>query len=125
MSDREKLLGLVIGGLLGLFAIFGVYRIVSGGISSKESQITSLREDLKKKNETNRNAKHDLAMVNEYMARSLPADPTTAHRLFVAWLEDQVKSAGLEKDAVRFDGVPGGDDVQRGLSGLGQHPSQL
>ena len=46
MSDREKLLGIIVGTLLGAFAIFGIYRMVNRGIEDKRNEITTLSTKL-------------------------------------------------------------------------------
>lgn len=116
MSDREKLLGIVIGALLVLFAGFGTYRTVSNGLRTKHARIETLKTDLGKAKQENKDAKHAQQQVSWYQQRALPGDTAMAHREFVNWLEDQVQAVGLEKDAIKSDPLPKSKDVHKQLS---------
>lgn len=106
MSDREKILGIAVGGLLALFAVFGIYRMVNSGFESKHEEIVDLDSKLKVEKGINLAAMRDRAEVAEFQRRSLPGNAEAAHLEFVHWLELQVKEVGLTKESVNFDAIP-------------------
>lgn len=106
MSDREKLLGYAVGGLLAIFLLFGVYRMVDASLEKKRTEINDLNAVLKTERITNKAAKSDQLLVQEFQRRSLPSNLESAHLEFVHWLEQQVKEVGLTKDSVNFDSIP-------------------
>ncbi len=106
MSDREKLLGYAVGGLLALFLLFGIYRMVDAGLDKKRAEIRNLNTLLKAERNTNRAGQSDQQLVYEFQRRSLSSNLESAHLEFVHWLEQQVKEVGLTKDSVNFDSIP-------------------
>ena len=106
MSNREKLLGFATAGLLGLFAIYGIYSMVTSRIDAKDGEILSLQQRLSKEKLEQEKGRRARNLLYEFRKRSLAAEPDDAHREFVHWLENQVKTAGLQKESVRFQGVP-------------------
>lgn len=106
MSDREKLLGYAVGGLLALFLLFGIYRMVDAGLDKKRAEILNLNTLLKAERNTNRAGQSDQQLVYEFQRRSLSSNLESAHLEFVHWLEQQVKEVGLTKDSVNFDSIP-------------------
>ena len=106
MSNREKILGFATAGVLGLFVIYGLYSMVTSRFDAKDSEIMSLQQRLSKEKLEQEKGRRARNLLYEFRKRSLAEEPDDAHREFVHWLENQVKTAGLQKESVRFQGVP-------------------
>lgn len=102
MSDREKLLAGLVGGLLVLFLCFGVLRSVQSGLKTRQAKIDSMNRKIKEERDKNAFALEDAMQVRQFKLRSLPADSDQAHLEFSHWLEKQVEDVGLEEDIVQF-----------------------
>ena len=87
MSHREKLLGIVVACLLGMFALFGAYRAVNAGLQNKRDTLAERSRMLRAEKSKNLAAKRDQIMVAEYQRRSLPAKTESANRGVKAWGE--------------------------------------
>lgn len=105
MSDREKLLALLVGGLLAFFVVFGVVRNVRSGIRIRNSQITNLDKKIKQAEEAKKQAEQDQNLVRNFKLRSLDANPGKAHLDFNHWLDKQVEEVGLLDKSVRYNNI--------------------
>ena len=101
MSDREKLLGYVVGGLLALFALFGIYRMVQGGLTAKKNELRELSSTYNTEKRKKMLGNQAVNKVTNYLARSLPGDLAAAQLEFDQWLNDQVDEVGLRNKVVR------------------------
>ena len=116
MSDREKLLGIIVGSLLAIFLMFGVYTMVNSSLKKKRNEIIGLNRKLKTEKNINLSALRDQQTVGEFHKRSLVAEPRDAHLEFSGWLEQQVNEVGLQKDNVSFDNIPNTKEQFKELS---------
>lgn len=103
MSQRERVLAIAVGGLLGLFALFMVFRGVQNGLRTRDSQLTSLQRKIGREENAKVLALRDQRLVRDFKLRSLNADPEQAHLEFDHWLEQQVKEVGLQRGTVRWN----------------------
>ena len=101
MSDREKLLGYAVGGLLVLFAVFGIYRMVQGGLNAKTNELRELSSTYNSEKKKKMLGNQAVGKVTNYRARSLPSTLADAQREFSQWLNEQVDEVGLKNKVVR------------------------
>jgi len=106
MSEREKLLGIAVACLLAMFSIYGIYSMGNRAFDQKRADLASLKSQLRTAKRQNERGKRDQQLLYEYHKRSLSAEPDKAHREFVHWLENEVKKVGLQKESVKFQGIP-------------------
>ena len=100
MTQREKILGLIVGGLLGVFAILAIYSSVSSALQDKEDELANIEAAITKADAENKRAKRDRERVFDYQKRSLPEDISLSQRDYDAWLYQQAEDAGLQRQSV-------------------------
>lgn len=118
MSDREKLLAVVVGSLLAFFMVFGVFRSVQSGMRTRNNKIFNLQKKIQQEEEIKLQALADANLVREFKIRSLDVDPEKAHLDFSHWLEKQVEEIGLYPKMVRYNGVRQSTDDYKELTYL-------
>lgn len=118
MSDRERLLAIVVGSLVAVFVLFGGYRIVKSGFDVKNNTLRNRGSRLTKAKDLNNRSKQAQLLVAKFQEKSLDADLQNAHLNFQHWLEKQVKDVGLKDHRVNFDSIPRTKHVMKELSYL-------
>ena len=116
MSDREKLLGLLVGLLLAVFAVFGVFRSVQSGLRARTANITNMNRKIQQEEEKKALGLKDAVLVQQFKLRSLDANPDKAHLDFSHWLEMQVEEVGLNRKLVRYNDVRKSTDDYKELT---------
>ena len=111
MTQREKLLGFVVGGLLVCLALFSIYNVVSGAFVKRNDEIVRLKNEREIAKTKNLMAKRDQLLVDDFRKRSLPANRVQAQRQFVQWLQAKVEQVGLESESTLAQGVRGKEDT--------------
>ena len=87
LQRREKILGGVALGLVGLVALY--FLLIAGDSRSTEQLIgerSKLELEIKTKNDLLKAAARDAKRMSDWQHRSLPADPATAKSLYQNWL---------------------------------------
>lgn len=106
MSDRDRLLGVVVGSVVVLMVLFGGYRMIKGGFDAKNETLAEQNQRLRQAKAANLQARRDEVLVTEYKRKSLSKNPEAAHLAFQHWLEKQVKEVGLREHRFNFDNIP-------------------
>jgi len=116
MSDREKLLGIVVGALLLFFAGFGIFRSVKSGFTTRNANISNLDSQIEKTKSAKLQALQAANLVQQYKMRSLNSDLEKANLEFDKWLKRQVQEVGLKHEFVRYNGVRAKKDAYKELT---------
>lgn len=101
MNQREKILA---GSIVGLIALWGVWRGYSSyedGYDSRVTQLRRLDDELFDQEMAAREARQALQRLDRYQKQSLPTDPDVAQSAYREWLIGAVADAGLELDTVK------------------------
>src|SRR5688500_15859577 len=95
MSQRERILAAVVGGLVVLAGIVYFFRGYNDSLDAGRSQLVAAQGELQ-------NVKHAIArgeravkQIEGWQKRSLPSNRQKAQSLYKAWLVDKAKAAGL------------------------------
>jgi hypothetical protein len=95
MSERERILAAVVGGLIVLAGIWWFYSGYNDSLATSRSQLATAQGDLQ-------NVKHAIArgeravkQIETWQKQSLPSNREKALSLYKAWLLDKAKAAGL------------------------------
>jgi hypothetical protein len=95
MTQREKMLGALVGLLVIVVGGVVAARSVMGWFNSRQEQIISLEGEIQRKNsEIERGKRLQLRLV-EYEERSLPSRDDLAHSYYRQWLTELAERAGL------------------------------
>ena len=116
MSNREKILGLLVGVLLAAFAVFGVFRSVQNGMRSRQAKIANMNNKIRQEENKKMLGLEDAHLVREFKLRSLDASADKAHLDFSHWLETQVEEVGLSPKMVRYNDIRKSTDDYRELT---------
>src|SRR6056297_2158367 len=104
MTQREKILSILIGSLIGIVGLQWMFNKYRDAKLAKTNQIASLQE---KSNDLNMKLLQGAMaerQMGEYRVRSLPGDPENAVAAYNSWLMEWVKEAGLVNPEVRVTG---------------------
>jgi len=96
VNQREKAL---LGGIVGLLALWGVWRGYSSyeaGYDRRVTELTRLDDDLFDVQLAAREARRALRRLERYQEQSLPTDLDVAQSAYRAWLVETVAKSGLE-----------------------------
>jgi hypothetical protein len=88
MSQREKMLALVVGGLMLLVVGYFGYTTYSGWLVTLRTEIGTLETQVSDKDAQVTRGLFAAKRLKELQARSLPADAEVARSLYTAWLLD-------------------------------------
>jgi len=105
MSQREKLLAILVGvSLLVLVATYGG-KSVMRVFSDRDATMTQLKKSISKKKVAIVTAKRARDALTVYENRSLPGDPVLASSRYRAWLHDWAEQCGISEENVRCESV--------------------
>ena len=97
MSDREKKLGLVVGVLLVLVVGYVGYTYWAGRVDVLRRDQFTLESEISDQEAQVQRGDQALLQIEQFRARSLPADAEVARSAYKAWLLD------LAEKQVQFD----------------------
>lgn len=100
MTERERFLAMLVGGLLAVAAVWWGFSKYSTAVTTRSNQIIRLQQEQLKLNEQRLQGEFANRQMGEYRIRSLPGDPERAQSHYQQWLLDLVQANGLSKALV-------------------------
>ncbi len=100
MTQRERFLAIIVGGMFALFAVwwgFGKYRTA---VNSRTTQIANLQNEQTRLQEQTLQGAIAEKQMSEYVLRSLPGDTETAQSVYQQWLLSMVQNNDLADSIV-------------------------
>lgn len=101
MSQRERLLAIVVACLVGAVVLNYAYGRYQRAQSLRETQIEAARGELVDANLAVRNGERAMRRMEAWQKRSLPLDREKALSMYKDWLQARAKDAGLEVDNIK------------------------
>ena len=101
MTQREKILAALVGGLGVMFAIYFGFNQIQGMYSQKDLQIRGLLSQIQDKQREIKSGQRATRRISWYESRSLPSNRDSARSLYQNWLRDRIAVAGFEEPDVR------------------------
>lgn len=100
MTERERLLSILVGGLLAITVVWWGFGKYKTAVKTRENQIAQLQQEQARLNEQRLQGEYANRQMGEYMIRSLPGDPERAQSRYQQWLLDLVEAHDLSKALV-------------------------
>ncbi|MEZ6087977.1 MAG: cadherin repeat domain-containing protein [Pirellulaceae bacterium] len=123
MNQREKILALLVGGLLLVVGLQLGLSSFRNGLEVRKTKLRNLEDKLANQQEEEFAGLQAESRIMEYRRRSLPSDPQRAQAQYKEWLEKLVGASGLENRAVDYVGEQGSNKLYRiytfRISGIG------
>jgi hypothetical protein len=104
MTNRERLLGVVMGALLVLVVVALTYRWVRGTLNGRQQRELDLQKQIAQKQRTVRFGQPVTDRMQVYEHRSLPSDTQAAGTLYQTWLLQSVTEVDLDEANVNAVG---------------------
>jgi hypothetical protein len=98
MSQREKILGGIVLGLLAIVSVWFLYGKYRDALAARRSELAAAKEDLADMNLAVEKGQYSQRELEAWQKRSLPANREKAQSLYGAWLLAKAKDAGLTVD---------------------------
>lgn len=96
MTQREKLLAAIVGSLALICVAFYAVNRVSEAYALRDNNLLDLESEINKKHTTITVGRRAQRQMEEYLARSLPADRPLAQSLYQNWLLARAKQADFK-----------------------------
>ena len=110
MSQRERILAVVVGVMLLLVPVIGGFSWVTSRVRAKRDQADALKKSIFNKELTIVKGQRASERILRYESQSLPPDRELARGQYQSWLFDLAEDSGFQKTDVRLQaGTPGGD----------------
>lgn len=103
MTPRERILGIAVGSMALLGAVFYGQSYVSGSFSSRRKQIEALEVKVAAQTKLERQTQQAQAKMRSFEERSLPRQQSVARSLYQKWLLERVGAAGLTEPTVNAE----------------------
>jgi hypothetical protein len=105
MKPRERMMGIAVG--VGVVLILGyvAFSYVSGQFGRRQADIQRLEGDIARAKRDVLSGERAQRKIEEYQARSLPADPGNTVVLYNNWLTTELQKAGLTQPDVAQQGI--------------------
>ena len=103
MTPRERILGIAVGSVALLGAVFYGQSYVSGSFSSRRKQIEALEVKVAAQTKLERQTQQAQAKMRSFEERSLPRQQSVARSLYQKWLLERVGAAGLTEPTVNAE----------------------
>lgn len=100
MQKREKILAVVVGGLLLLVALRSLFGRVSAALADRRGQVATLQDEIASKETKVDRGNRAAARLAAWEQRSLPSDLELARTLYQNWLLGLVDAAHLSNATV-------------------------
>jgi len=100
MNPRERVLAVAVGGTLLLIFSYLTYSYIAGKFSSRQAEIDRLEADIRKFKQQDLAGKLANKKIDEFAARSLPANIEVARTEYKNWLLSEIAAAGMTKPDV-------------------------
>lgn len=102
MNQRERLLVIGLGSILGAWLLWGFVRTrLIEPLQSRDAQIVALQGDVEKKKKDLMVAQHAATELSQWRQVALPADESVAQTLYLDELRKMLTSAGMDRPALR------------------------
>ncbi|MCA9187034.1 MAG: putative Ig domain-containing protein, partial [Planctomycetales bacterium] len=105
MSEREKKLAMIVGGLLGLVALFFGYQRLDSSTTRRENELAAVQAKIDELEKERRRGSSAAVKLNEFEKQSLPRDRELAVRQYDAWLTQTIEKIGFKERTVKFLGA--------------------
>lgn len=114
MNQRERLLAILVGGLIAVLGLQWVFNKYKDAKTARENRIVALENATMQANEKLLLAAKAERQMGEYRVRSLPGDAESAKAAYQSWLLDLVTESGLSGTDVKFvQASPSGELFKR------------
>lgn len=100
MNERERLLSIVVAGMLVITVVWWGFGKYNTAIKSRTNQIDQLKQTQQQLNEQRLQGEYANRQMGEYMIRSLPGNPEQAQAQYQQWLLDMVQENDLSQALV-------------------------
>jgi hypothetical protein len=100
MSEREKFLAAIVGGLIALAGIWYLYSGYNDSVAVGRSQLATAQGELQKVKHAITRGERAVKQIEAWQQQSLPSNREKALSLYKAWLLDKAKAAGLTIDDI-------------------------
>lgn len=100
MTERERFLSILVGGLLAIALVWWGFGKYNAAVKSRNNQIAQLQQQQQQLNEQRLQGEYANRQMGEYMIRSLPGDPEQAQSQYQQWLLDTVQENNLSNALV-------------------------
>lgn len=97
MTQRERLLSILVGGTLALFVIQWGFKKYTGAVNTRQNQIASLENEKIRIEEQLLQGAYADRQMGEYMVRSLPSNIEKAQSDYQKWLLTMLEENGLKE----------------------------
>ncbi|WP_425616407.1 hypothetical protein NA78x_000053 [Anatilimnocola sp. NA78] len=104
MSERERLLAIVVGACAAVIAVWMGWGFYAGMVKYRRDNISALSKEVADQTAQIRTITKATKKLNEYEARSLPPDTALARSLYQSWLLNKLQDAGLRDQLVSPNG---------------------
>jgi len=104
MTERERLLAIVVGACAAVIGIWMGWGFYAGMVSSRRASIDALSRDVSAQSNQLKNIAKASKKISEYEERSLPPDTALARSLYQSWLLNKLEDAGLRDQVVSPSG---------------------
>lgn len=100
MNQRERILSLLVGGLIVGSAVWWALGKYQSAIKTRTNQIASLKNRQSELNEQRLQGEYANRQMGEYIVRSLPSDPETAQSRYQKWLLGVMQDNNIAEQSV-------------------------